>query len=571
MASTSGISSPVTPTESNAPQANRFSFFGRLARQPRGSVVLPGAPTDTAIGSAVDVPSVAPVVPSTPAPVQISSPIVEQVSPDHAAELSKLKVENAQLRCRNIDLTQQSELNQLMLQECISSSKSEVHGLTKEIAKLKQSDLCSNLKVECLTDVVEKLKVTIEDATKQRCQRCGDLTIQSDLNQSLVQACNANMQVKDRQIANLSARLSAQINESKGLQLLGFTQVPAGNPSALQSRIEILEADKLSLQASLDVQVSKNRELARTYGEELDSLTDDWRNASTDAKYFRKQIAMWESSFRTLHAEYTHLTGELHSERTANKKLVAPAYTKGNKSATDLARHNSLLFTQLTKTEALAAERQEIIDDFKATHKHFEAQAKAGLDESIRQNFQIEDLHAGNKADRTDYEATLQAKDARIKQLKQAFNAAQAVAHSVPAAVDVETQVQARVEAMRLGLKWEAERRVEVLEERLREMKEEDMEREGLSRALVGIVVRRKKTGSQASLIPTTPVLGTSQVVVVQTVPRSPASSPTQSLTAVPSLSPSSSCSSSNVSHCVARHTVRNWCNSFKYQARDGN
>ena len=533
MASASGMSSsPVTTPESNAPQANRVSgFFGRFAKS-HVSVVPTGVVVAAATGSAVAAPSVAPVTPvtpTTPVPVQAATPTVQEPVLAHEAEILKLKAESAQLRARNLDLTQQSELNQEMLQECISSSNSEVEALAQEAKKLQQLNACSNLTVECLTDTVEKLKETIEDLNKP-CNRCKDLTTQSEFNQHLVQAYTSDMQDKNSEITNLKctfkaeisnlhsqiqtleSRLESQVNEGNLLQYVGFTSCPTGDPTTHLLRIESLEAENAALSNKLSAQVTKTKALALDLGREVNDLTTLWRNAHSDTKYRTKQLSASENLFRALHAEFQLLQSELDLERSANKKMLAPVYHAKSKSLshTDLARHNALLFAQLSKAEALASERQICIDDLKAQHARLDQSAKAHVDECVRQWMQIDTLHAEAKTIRTAFEEKILERDARIVQLRREVGIARQASSSGEGGVSV-GDVEAKVKAVQAECDKRVEILEEVLEEKLKDAKVEEMEREGLSGALLGVVGWRGKGMA---------VLATSSVVDVQTLPR---------------------------------------------------
>jgi hypothetical protein len=474
------MSSPTAPAQSNAPQTSRFGFFNKFTRQARGHSVSASVQVAATTASAVAVRTAPVTIPTTPAPQLPTSPADSTTSSN--ADILKHKAENEQLRNRCAELTEQSKLNQDMLQECISGSNTDIDNLISEVSKLKQDNkeankpctrcdelvqqsqlnqemlaectFVSKIEVDKLTAQLarQKLRIFTSETQVQRlinqvtkleshpeqvfiqCTTCDVLNEQFRLNQDLLWACTKDSDAKDSQIALLKQQLA--------ILRSNVSDMPAD-----KAEIKTLRAKVSDLEARLDSQVTDNRNLQLAGfapAPEFDQfeLLSRIETLETDDLGLQDALDKLKSKTKSLVLEYSEEANDLtdklrtaktdakyyHQRATASEALFRSAHTQYTHLAGELQVErtaNALLLrgkapvsAQLTKFQTLASDRQTLITALQAQQKQIEAGFAKDEQEKVAQYKHIDQLHADNNADRKRFEATLVAKDARISDVE---------------------------------------------------------------------------------------------------------------------------------------------------------
>jgi hypothetical protein len=264
-------------------------LFSRFKRQHTTEVDAPSPPP-------VDV--VSQVTTSTPGPL-----LIRRSAPPRDGEvLSKLQSENDQLRRCCDELSMRSQLNQEMLQDCVTSTKTDVDNLTATNKKL--SKQCEELGMKVAMDKNVFVRCTVALAQKNDETKALKLTIRVLQTRPVMSVSTENETLTLKStIAKLSQDLTNLDEKYMRLQSFGYVTTPTANAINPLYRVAALSAENTALQDILTTKSVATRTPVLDYAMELNDLSDHLRATESDAKIYHAQLALMRPTFRVLKAE----------------------------------------------------------------------------------------------------------------------------------------------------------------------------------------------------------------------------------------------------------------------------
>jgi hypothetical protein len=380
-------------------------FIDRFKRQAPTKLDAP-SPPPTDIVSGATAPS--------PTPSQLI--IGKSASPPYVEALSKLSSENERLRRRCDELSMQSQLNQEMLQDCVTTAKLDVDDLT--IANKKLSKQCEELDMKVSMNHEDLVRCTDALARKVSETKSLELTIRALKTRPIMSVSVENETIALKAtVKKLSADLTALDERYMRLRAMGCAP---SDEIDMHKHIAVLESENRMLQDKLAKRTADTKARVLDYATELNDLSTQLRNAETDAKTYHAQLALQRSTFLTLKAEFDGVTVALDAERTANTALAAPRSDtpQQGRALRDVEHENNVLATQLARMQATAEQREALLATFQEQQKTLVKAVQADGKERKQLQSQIKSLYAENEGDRKRFEDKLKRRDGRISALE---------------------------------------------------------------------------------------------------------------------------------------------------------
>ncbi|OAK98114.1 hypothetical protein IQ06DRAFT_349833 [Phaeosphaeriaceae sp. SRC1lsM3a] len=395
-----------------------------------------------------------------------ASPVVAEINPESSltkmidastvlAENAKLKAELKKVRQRCEEFKHQSELNQDIMQECVTASKKDVDHLSTENEKLKKRYehllTTSEADKDALRQQLASATATahaLTAANKDLKIRCEELTTQSQVDKDMLHITSTELASKTSEVKSLqsslehfSSRKSSDV-ASKDAEIFAhkqtiselqtsltdledkymrLTAMGCVSPSSfididLTRRIEMLECDNSVLQEKLDERIADTKARMLDYADELNDLSDQLRIAETDAASYSSQLKMRDSQFKTLKAEYDVVVSELDTSRRTSRQFTSQLLSHSH--APDRDSVEGLLAAQLASAHAAAIEREGLVDKFKEQHEVLARAVRREQGEKEELVKRVEEAYAENKEDRKKFEEVLRRRDGRIGELE---------------------------------------------------------------------------------------------------------------------------------------------------------
>ncbi|KAH7075692.1 hypothetical protein BKA63DRAFT_553141 [Paraphoma chrysanthemicola] len=317
-------------------------------------------------------------------------------SPDEDSNFIRLEAENKQLRQHIEQLKEESSCSKDLLNQCVTSTESELTRLRAEVASLhtnndaltnrcEELEHKSHLAQSVLTQHEATTKLELELVTKERDKfrlRCEELTEQSQFNQSIAHDCAAKLRSRDVRIETLQflnenlrretieskparaqvkahqttlqhLRNEVRLSQEHNLRLRAWgcaDACPAEQESlTLSRRVETLELDNLALRNGLAEHKARARREMGALTEECNALTEQVRVAETDARCYLKASRVSDELFRMLKAEYDYKVDEVLLERRANEELEKEVLVLST-TTTTAAADGAGKYTMITPT-----------------------------------------------------------------------------------------------------------------------------------------------------------------------------------------------------------------------------